>query len=408
MKITLICYVFPPEHCPAGVMVSELAEDLAAHGNKVTVITGWPNHPHGKIFSGFKRKWRHEENQNGYKLIRIWHAILPQKPIPNRIWVYLTFAISSFINALHLERQDVILSLNTPIFGSWISLTLARLWRAKFIRVLMDILPEAAANSGMMSKSSLTYKTMRFFETWNCRFSDVIITLGEGMKQQICNRGIAPDHVRVLPLWLDANKVHPMTRDNAWRREHGIGPDKFIALLTGTIGYAQGTQILLDAAAALQDRSDILLLVVGDGPLKNEMMQKAGSRQLSNIRFIPFQPPDRVLEMQNAADVGIVTLLPNAGTYGLPSKTLGYMATGRAVIVSADEKTDLVRMLREADCGLAAPAQDAACLANAIKSLADDRKFCNELGQRARQFLQKNLSRTSVIAQYERLLKELC
>lgn len=406
MKITLVCYVFPPEHCPAGVMVSELAEDLAARGHKITVITGWPNHPYGALFSGFRRRWRHESSHFGYKLIRIWHAILPQKSIPKRILVYLTFAVSSFINGLFLERQDIVLDISPPFFGPWASLTLARLWKARFVRVIMDILPEAAANSSMLKQTSILYKILRCIETWNCKRCDKVVTIGEGLKKLLCNRGIEPEHIKTLPLWIDTHKVQPMPRNNAWRQEHDISPDQFVALLAGTIGYASGAQILLETAAALQDRTDILLLVVGEGPVKDTMENTARQQQLKNIRFLPFQPPDRLAEMQSAADVGIVTLLPSAGSSSLPSKTLGYMAAGRAVVASADEDTDLVQIIRKAGCGLTAPPQNAESLANSIRMLADDRQLCEKLGQQARKYLYENFSRASVIAQYELLLKD--
>ena len=58
LKILIICYVYPPEVAPAGIMVRELADDLSAKGHKVTVQTGWPNHPKGKLYPGYKMKWR--------------------------------------------------------------------------------------------------------------------------------------------------------------------------------------------------------------------------------------------------------------------------------------------------------------------------------------------------------------
>ena len=58
MNVALMCYVYPPEPAPAGIMVCELAEDLAAAGHRVTVITGWPNHPQGVLYPGWKARFR--------------------------------------------------------------------------------------------------------------------------------------------------------------------------------------------------------------------------------------------------------------------------------------------------------------------------------------------------------------
>ena len=404
MKIALICYVYPPEHCPAGVMVSELATDLAARGHEVTVVTGWPNHPKGRLFEGFRRRFRRIERQGGHRVMRVGHAIGPQKRMLTRLWVYLTFAISSLFNTLTLGRQDAVLCLSTPIFGDWTALALAKLWRARSVRVIMDILPEAASHTGMIRTDSLLYRVLRRLDTANCRGYDIITTLGEGLRGQILARRIDSDRVKVTPLWLDPDRVRPLDRDNPWRREHGIDRERFVALLAGTIGYASGAQILIDVAEALTDRPDILILVVGEGPVKDEMMQLAAERRLDNIRFEPFQPAERLSEMQSAADVGLVTVRPQSGFTSVPSKMLGYMAAGRAVVVAAPEQTDVVQIVRDGDCGVVTGAQDAEALAAALAELADDRARCERLGAHAREYLLSHFSREAVVARYERLI----
>ena len=344
MRILIVVYVFPPEHAPAGVMMQELAEELAADGHEVTVLTGWPNHPKGRLFPGWKMRWFSLSGEGSYRLARVAHALGAKTGAMRRLWIYLTFALSSLLNGWRLGRQDVVVCLSTPIFGVWTTWLLARLRRARHVRVTFDVWPESIRNAGLMS-DNLVYRVARHIDTLNCRWSDVITVLGHGMKQQLLDRGLAERTIQIIPFWIDAKRIQPLERDNAWRREQGIGPEKFVALFAGTIGFASGAQILADVAAELAGQDEVILLVVGEGPVKVELEDAARKRELKNMRFLPFQPEERLAEMQSAADVGLVTLLPESGLSSVPSKVLGYMAAGRAVIASAPADTDTAKLI---------------------------------------------------------------
>lgn len=400
MRILLICYVYPPEPAPAGVMVRELAEDLSASGHRVTVLTGWPNHPKGVLYPGFQARWRHTERDGRHRVVRVAHAICPKSSALARLWVYFTFAVSSLLNGLVLGRQDVVVSLSTPLLGVWTAWALARLWRGRFVNVIFDLWPEAIHNAGLVRRRHPLYRLARWLDTRNCLWSDEITTLGRGMRDQITERGIDPQRVHVIPFWIDTDRIRPMPRDNAWRRQQGIPPETFVALFAGTIGYASGAQMLVRTAEALVDRHDILLLIVGEGVAKDELQRLAAGRGVRNLKFLPFQPAERLAEMQSAADVGLVTLLPQSGSTSVPSKVLGYMAAGRAVLASATEDSDTARLIRQAECGLTVPAQDGAALAGAIISLADDRPRAEALGRRAREYAVEHFSRGAVVGMY--------
>lgn len=403
MRILIICYVYPPEVASAGPMVRQLAQDLAREGHDVTVLTGWPNHPAGKVFPGYSMRWRSVESDGRHRVMRVAHAVGSKIAPIRRMWIYFTFAVSSLANGLTLGRHDVVVSLSTPIFGVWTAWLLAKCWGARFVNVLFDIWPEAIINAGLARPNAL-YRLVRRIDTLNCQLSDVISTLGEGMRQMLIHRGIEPAKVKVIPFWIDTDEIRPLPRDNAWRREQGIAPDKFVALFAGTVGYASGVQVLVEAAKHLQSRSDILIVVVGEGPVKKEIEELARASGVGNMRLFPFQPAERVAELQSAADVGLVTLQAQSGASSVPSKMLGYMAAGRAVIASAAPETDTAKLIAQADCGLTVPAQDAAAIAEAIRTLADDPDRCRHLGSQARRCTEQLFSPQAVLRQYKQVI----
>jgi colanic acid biosynthesis glycosyl transferase WcaI len=403
MRILIVCYVYPPEAAPAGVMVRELAEELSTHGHDVTVLTGWPRGEDGTLIPGIAPRWRAISRDGAFRLMRLRYASRTTRSAPRRLWSYTSFAGTSFVNGLTLGQQDVVVSLSTPLTGVWTAWCMARLWRARFINVIFDLWPEAIRNSGLIG-DTLVYRLLRHIDTLNCKWSDAVTTLGDGLKEQIIARGVRPSSVHVIPFWIDVHKVRPLPRMNAWRLEQGIPSDVFVALFAGTIGYVSGAHILAQTAQALTKRQDILILVVGEGVVKDELQKAAQDLGLTNIRFLPFQPAERLAEMQSAADVGLVTLRPESGLSSVPSKILGYMSAGKPVIASVPDNTDTSRLLRAADCGLVVESQNAAALASAIQELADDPSRCHRLGASARTFTVAHFSRETVVRRYEDLI----
>ena len=400
MKILFISLVHPPEAVGGASMIGELADDLAASGHDVTVATGWPNHPYGKLFDGYKVKWRDLSRFDRHKILRVAHAINPKKSVVKRLWTYFTLAINILLNAPSLGKQDVVVCFFLPFFGGWTAWLLSRIWRARFVHVVFDLWPEAIRNAGMISDSNVAYRATRWLDSLNFDCCDEIATLGDGMKAEIIARGIQPDKVKVVPFWADAEKIRPLPRENDWRKEHDIPLDKFVALYAGTIGYVSGAQILIETAKILSSRQDILLLVVGEGVIKTELEELARREKLSNMKLLPLQPAEQLSAMLSTADVGLITLLPQSGFSSVPSKVLGYMSAGRAVIASAEDDTDTAKLVRTAQIGVVTKVQDSKALADGIISLADSPESCREMGLRAREYLIGNYSREVIVPKY--------
>lgn len=408
MKIFLIVHVYPPEHAPAGIMLKELSEDLAQNGHQITIFTGWPNHPQGAIYEGWRRRFREVTDISGnIKLIRCAHYIGPNKNNFNRMLYYFTFAISTFICGLFEKKCDLILCLSTPIFGSWSSYLLARFKMAKFIYDIFDLHPESAGNAQMLSRTSIIYRLLYTLDTALTGKSDLIITLSEEIKHDICKRGISKDKIKVIPFWLDTKRIHPVDKQNRWRVENGIAPEKFVALFAGTFGHVSGAGILSEVASKLAEYSDILILCVGEGPVKDKLMEDVRSNHADNIKFLPFQTEENLRNMLSVADAGLVTLLPDACQSSIPSKILGYFAAGKPVIASVPEHSAIACMLNDGGCGMVVPSQNAEKLAEAVLYLYKNHEAGVEMGDNALKHVISKYSRSGRTLEYEMIFKEL-
>jgi hypothetical protein len=142
MRIGLICQYFPPEVAPIGLMVSELAQDLAKAGNEVTIFTGFPNHPLGLVFTGYHCQLggQKERLSDGVIVLRNWLYTTSSKSFLPRVLNYVSYALSTLISAV-IHKQDIYLIISPPLSNFFIGIMLRLLGR-RYVLNVQDIYPE--------------------------------------------------------------------------------------------------------------------------------------------------------------------------------------------------------------------------------------------------------------------------
>jgi colanic acid biosynthesis glycosyl transferase WcaI len=293
-----------------------------------------------------------------------------------------------------------------PLLGPVISGAIARLRRAPLLTVIHDLYPDVAIDTGALRNAAAIAAT-RWLERLQLRLSRRVVVLGETTKRTVVRTGaIPPAHVSVLPVWLDPNEIVPGPRDNEWRRSIGIGPDKFMVLYAGTSGLISGAEMLARVAAELPP--DVVLTLVGGGSAwKNLSRLQAEGRLPANLRLLPYQPRERLAEVQAASDLSLITLLPGRGRTSVPSKLQGYMAAGRPVLVAADDDCDTTEIVRRERIGRVVPPGDATALASAIQDMRAHPDELVECGRRARVAFERAHAREPLIDGYAALLVEM-
>ncbi|MFP1130230.1 glycosyltransferase [Asticcacaulis sp. W401b] len=152
----------------------------------------------------------------------------------------------------------------------------------------------------------------------------------------------------------------PRPGRNTYRDELGIDATQFVVLYAGNIGKKQALHLVADAAEALQENAGIVFVIAGEGPEKSKLVE----RNLPNIRFLPLQPEERLGDLLALADAHVLPQESDVADLVLPSKLGGMLASGRAMIVMANEDTELFDFL-EGEARIVPPG-DASALAQAI------------------------------------------
>jgi colanic acid biosynthesis glycosyl transferase WcaI len=390
-------------------MANEIATALAKAGHEVSVFTQFPNRPQGRIFPGFRRRFRSIERVEDFKLVRCLHWVLDRnRRIMSRVLENLTFGISSGINLILSERPDIAIIETWPLFANWILHAICHLRGIPTVNYVQDLYPEVLEQTGQIRKGGKLANLLRAWDRAICNRSSHIIAISPGMKKLICGtRNIPEDKVSSIPNWMDSNKFPVLSRQNKWREEAGVSPEQFLVLYAGTLGHVSGAGILIEIFKRLSSREDVILVCVGEGVLKAEMQASAESHGLRNVRFHSVQPVERVAEMHAAADATILTTQENFPDASVPSKLVSYLAAGRAVICSAPRTSTVAQIVKDANAGIVNEAGDVARIADAVSFLADNRDVAEHLGANARRCFEERFTFERAFSEVTTLLDQI-
>jgi glycosyltransferase involved in cell wall biosynthesis len=353
--------VYPPTPGATGALLAELAPALVVRGWRVTVLTG----PAEGAPSS-------EGTDAGVHVERVSALPFTRESTLRRGLAYASLFPAFAARALSIPSPDVLVTKTDPPMLKVLGPLLARLTGARAVHWAQDLYPEVAAGVGVLSENGMLTQALRRLSTAALRGHDHVVTVGRCMRERLVQeRGLSPDKVSVSPNW-PPSVVEPVPHsDNSFRDEHDL-TDRFVVMYSGNMGLAHPFDAVLDAAARLQDeRPEVLFLFVGEGPQKADLKRQAERRGLSNVRFLPFQPYERLGESLSAADLHLVTMRPDLEGLVVPSKLYGALGAGRPSLFLGPSGSEAARVVDENECGTVLPSADGASLAAAIRRWHD-------------------------------------
>lgn len=367
---------------------------LAAQGHEVRVVAAPPYYPAWQLGEGYAWPPYRRERWQG---VDVWRAPLwvPSKPGGlTRVLHLLTFALSSLPVMLWqvLWRPNVVMTVAPALVCAPSGWLVARLSGAKAWLHIQDFEVDVAFQMGLL-KGRWLQGFVLGAERWLLRRFDSVSSISGRMLDRLRQKGVIEDRVRFFPNWVDIAHVYPLDEPSDYREELGIKPDTKVVLFSGTLGGKQGLMVIPDAALRLAHRKDVIFVVCGDGVMKPQL--EAASTGLANIRFLPLQPFERLGQLLGLADIHLLPQSPEAADLVLPSKLSGMLASGRPVIATCQDGTEIARVVSH--CGLVVPPEDGVALAVAIERLADDDEVRHRLGMLARRYAEENLARDAVL-----------
>jgi colanic acid biosynthesis glycosyl transferase WcaI len=225
------------------------------------------------------------------------------------------------------------------------------------------------------------------------------------MYQRLLAKGVPAEKAFLFPNWADIDSIKPLLGPSKFKQELGLTEDTIVALYSGNMGEKQGLDIILEAALLLRGQPNIIFVMCGAGSYLLELKNKAKSYQLSNILWLPLQPIEKLNELLNMAAIHLLPQKPDVEDQVMPSKLLGMLASGRAILATAFPGSQLYDVVKAV--GVVSQPGDAKAFADNIDKLAQDGLQRLELGQKGRAYVEEHFAKEAVLNRYEARLNQL-
>ena len=389
---------------PETFRINDMAAEWAKRGYKVTVLTGIPNYPMGKFFTGYSWTKRRHEFWNGVEIIRI--PLIPRGTGSIGMAAnYLSFIASGwFWNIFNKVNADLVFSFEvSPMTQVKIGCWYAKKHKVPHFVYVQDLWPDNVISVTGINNPLIIKPIDRMVDKIY-KQADKIFVPSPSFAEAILSREVkvAPEKVHYWPQYAE-DFYKPIEK-----RKIDLIPDdeNFKIAFTGNIGFAQGLEILPETAKILADEK-IKFIIVGDGRYQKEFENKIKALGVTDkFIMIPRKPAEEIPEILSVCDAGFISFSSSKNGGGnlwektIPAKLQSYMACGKAVIASASGETK--RIINEAQCGICSELGSSEDLAGGIRTLINsDVKL---MGHNAREYFERNFNKKILMDEMDKFI----
>jgi glycosyltransferase involved in cell wall biosynthesis len=396
MKILVVCQMYYPEQ----FLINDIAPALVKRGHDVTVLTGLPNYPEGKVPQEYKWGRKRNEVIDGVKVIRCFEIGRHSGRI-SLILNYLSFELSANYKARFMpDSFDVVLSYQlSPILMTCPAIIYKKNHNAPVLLYCLDIWPESA-KAHVKNDKGFLYKGIAKFSRSIYQNCDKIAVTSEPFIEYMKKVNGIPE-----------NKLCyiPQHADDRLLTEDLSAPDNHIAdfMFAGNLGHGQTIEVIVKAAGILKNRNDFKVHIVGDGSRIEALKELAKTEGVEDkVIFHGRYPHSEMHQLYKMADALLITLRGNNFVGNtMPGKLQVYMTTGKPIFGAINGAARDV--IKEAECGACVASGDYEGLAMLMKDFIENPHNYNECGKKAREYFKANFTKEIYINRLETKLKNL-
>lgn len=406
MKILLLTQWFDPEP-PASLKGLAFARELVNRGHRVEVLTGFPNYPGGRLYPGYRIKFRQRELIDGVRITRVPLYPSHNRSALGRVANYTSFALAAAaIGTWSVHRPDVAYVYHPPATIAFPAMVLKAISGVPFVLDIQDLWPDSLAATGMVTNPHVLRAVDRYCRL-SYRSAARVVVLSPGLKQALIARGVPAEKIEVIYNWCDESAILFAQPDARFLNEAPL-QSRFNVVFAGTMGHAQALSSVLRAARLVATKAPrVQFVFVGGGVQVDSLKAEASQMALSNVKFLPIRPTVEVAPLLAAADVLLVHLRnDHLFSITIPSKTQAYMAAGRPILMAV--RGDAAALIGGADAGVCVEPEDPEALANAICELSKlAPSQLAEMGARGRAHYLQHLSLAAGVDRFEALFRQV-
>jgi len=404
LNILIITQYFWPEN----FRINDLALGLIERNHMVTVLTGIPNYPDGRFFSGYHLFKPMRQDYKGVKIFRV--PLVPRgKGGKIRLTLnYLSFALfaSTFIPTLCRGKFDLIFVFEpSPITVGLPALLFKRLKSIPIMLWIQDLWPESLSATGAV-RSKWILKLVESLVRFIYKGCDKILCTSQAFFPPIIRIGVDARRLLYFPQSVE-ELYQPVVLESDATERAAISTG-FCVMFAGNIGVSQDFGTILNAAEKLKNFPDIHWVIIGNGRMHSwvkEQIQKRGLTQI--VHLLGSYPVESMPRFFSLADVMLVTLKRDPiFALTVPAKVQSYLACAKPIIAALDGEG--ARVVEEAGVGMTCPAEDPNALAKTVIDMYKIPKIIRDtMGKCGKAYYEENYERNMLIERLEGWMKGL-
>jgi len=402
LRVLIVSQYFWPE----SFRINEIARDIKARGHEVEVLTGKPNYPEGRFYTGYNAWTISKEFWQDIPIMRIPILARGGGGAIKLLLNYVSFIASGLLFAPWLVRKknyDVIFVYGvSPIFQAvpasflgWLKSIPVALW-------VQDLWPQSAEATGYV-KSPFLLKLLEKFVQFTYAHTDLLLVQSEAFIEPVMK--LANNiPIAYYPNSVEKEFYSPQAISAPYIESLQSG---FTVLFAGNVGAAQAMETIVAAAEKLQTYSEVSIVMLGSGSKSDWVAEKIIEKKLTNLYLEGRFPVETMPILMRQASALMVTLTGQPiFELTVPNKIQAYLAVGKPVIACLNGEG--ARIVAEAKAGVVVRAEDGEGLANAIVKLykmsAPEREQMGVNGRAYfKQHFDEEMLTTELIQHFEKL-----
>ncbi len=400
MKILFFTQFFSPESIAPSFRATENAKHWRRMGHVVTVFTGYPNYPTGRVFDGYAPKLLTEQNVDGIRVLRSKLIAVPNRTIIGRLENALSYYFFGLIN-IHFRKKrigkdyDVVLGTSGVIFNALLAQLYASKIHVPFVLEIRDITFLQMMATGKR-KNDFFVACMKRLEMYLCRKAAKVVVVTNGYREVLVDEGVPKDKIDVIFNGVDVDKTQGAYSENK----------QFIISYFGTLGLSQNICDTIQYAKVIKNQLlDVQYLIIGDGAQKAEIEEAA--QKESFVKVIKSMPLPMLETYYNDTQLSIISLIKNENfKYTIPSKLFQIMGRGIAVLFIGPDG-ESAEIIRKSGAGIAlvGSLEEDIDILRTFFSNPNWRSQLNRMGENGYRTIKEHYSRKKLAEQYIQLLE---
>ena len=370
MRILFLTDNFPPESNAPATRTYEHCIEWLKKGAEVTVITCAPNYPQGKIFPGYKNKWKQEEMMDGIRVIRVWSYVSPNRGLFRRTLDYMSFCMTSFIASFSVKTDIIIATspqLFTAVSGYFVSIFKKKPW----IMEIRDLWPESIRAVGAVDQG-IVLKIIDQIVLFLYRHATQVVVVTDSFKQRLIACGVATEDVHVVKNGVHIHKFNIEDKDQSLIQRLELQGKTIVAYI-GTHGMAHKLDFILDCALEVEN-PNIHFLFIGAGAMKSRLDDQAIRLGLKNVTMLDAIPKEKVASYISISDIALINLRKkDTFTKVIPSKIFENTAMRKPILLGVSGEAQ--EIIEQYSAGLYFEPENKQQFLDQLNKLVNDKKL---------------------------------